>query len=77
MEKLCRITVTQHENPSGALVCVETCVDGENWELSCAARVTRGVGHPWHPDDVPNEYVHMDIVRRVKRLVQLGYRLVD
>lgn len=76
MEKLVRITCTQQDNPNGELVCVETCVDGENWDLSCAARVTQGVGHPWNPDDVPNEYIHMDIVRRVNKLVSKGFRLV-
>lgn len=76
MEKLVRVTITQIDNPHGALVQVETMTDGLHWELSCAARVTQGVHHPWG-DEVPNEYIHMDIVHRIKHLVSKGFKLID
>ena len=76
MEKLVRVTVT-HDKYS-KLVSVETCVDGVTWFLNCTSRVREAIGHYGSPeDDDPNEYIHLEIVNRIKHLVSKGYRMVE
>lgn len=78
MDKKVRIDITQEDNPRGALVSVNKSIDGITWQLVLAWRISRAIAlhHPWNPDDVPNEYIHVDIIRRVNELVAKGYKFV-
>lgn len=75
MDKLVRISITQKDNPHGAFVIVETTLDGVQWKFSCGERMIKYKDHLY--DEIPNEYIHMNILYRVKQLVAKGYKLVE
>jgi hypothetical protein len=76
MDKLIRIKYSQENNPHGMLVELEKTLDGVEWHLVFATRVHEGKQHYWG-DEVPNEYVHIEILNKIKQLVSKGYRFVE
>ena len=79
MQRFVRIEVTQEDNPRGPWVNVMKSADGgKSWEVSIGWRIGKAIvaSHPWNPEDVPNEYIHMDVIRRIVEFVRDGYRFI-
>lgn len=75
MDKFIRIRYSQKDNPRGMLVELEKTLDGVEWHLVFATRVQEGSRHEFV--DVPNMYVHIDILNEIKKHINKGYKLID